>query len=94
MNLTGIYADEKVLLNIYLKLFHCEAWDCSAWARTYALFLEERLECYRILKYDIESERLTKTSPGSTKVCNVSNESIKSCMEIGNFFMLKKSLLE
>ncbi|TXG61038.1 hypothetical protein EZV62_012401 [Acer yangbiense] len=44
------------------------AWDCSAWARTYALFLEERLECFRILKYDIESERLTKSSPGATKV--------------------------
>ncbi|XP_059634593.1 putative clathrin assembly protein At5g57200 [Cornus florida] len=44
------------------------AWDCSAWVRTYALFLEERLECFRILKYDIETERLTKTSPGSTKV--------------------------
>ncbi|KAL5769158.1 hypothetical protein ACOSQ2_015941 [Xanthoceras sorbifolium] len=44
------------------------AWDCSAWARTYALFLEERLECFRTLKYDIESERLTKTSPGATKV--------------------------
>lgn len=53
-----------------LKTFHSVAWDCSAWVRTYALFLEERLECYRILKYDIESERLTKTSPGSTKVCN------------------------
>ncbi|XP_074572248.1 putative clathrin assembly protein At5g57200 [Curcuma longa] len=36
------------------------AWDCSAWVRTYALYLEERLECFRILKYDIESERLTK----------------------------------
>ncbi|XP_023546860.1 putative clathrin assembly protein At5g57200 [Cucurbita pepo subsp. pepo] len=44
------------------------AWDCSAWVRTYALYLEERLECYRILKYDIESERLTKTSPGAAKV--------------------------
>ncbi|TQE11345.1 hypothetical protein C1H46_003079 [Malus baccata] len=44
------------------------AWDCSAWVRTYALFLEERLECFRVLKYDIEAERLTKTSPGSTKV--------------------------
>ncbi|KAL6194520.1 hypothetical protein ACLB2K_035602 [Fragaria x ananassa] len=44
------------------------AWDCSSWVRTYALFLEERLECFRILKYDIESERLTKTNPGSTKV--------------------------
>ncbi|CAN6547498.1 unnamed protein product [Malus baccata var. baccata] len=49
--------------NLYLA-----AWDCSAWVRTYALFLEERLECFRVLKYDIEAERLTKTSPGSTKV--------------------------
>ncbi|XP_054820270.1 putative clathrin assembly protein At4g25940 isoform X2 [Prosopis cineraria] len=38
------------------------AWDCSAWIRTYALFLEERLECLRILRYDIESEPLTLTS--------------------------------
>ncbi|XP_052182873.1 putative clathrin assembly protein At5g57200 isoform X2 [Diospyros lotus] len=43
------------------------AWDCSAWVRTYALFLEERLECFRILKYDIEAERLSKTSPGVSK---------------------------
>lgn len=41
------------------------AWDCSAWVRTYALFLEERLECFRILKYDIECERLTKSSPAT-----------------------------
>ncbi|KAK6942017.1 AP180 N-terminal homology (ANTH) domain [Dillenia turbinata] len=41
------------------------AWDCSAWVRTYALFLEERLECFRILKYDVETERLTKTPQGS-----------------------------
>ncbi|KAF3329628.1 putative clathrin assembly protein [Carex littledalei] len=32
------------------------AWDYSAWVRTYALFLEERLECSKMLKYDIESE--------------------------------------
>ncbi|XP_022755476.1 putative clathrin assembly protein At5g57200 [Durio zibethinus] len=44
------------------------AWDCSAWVRTYALFLEERLECFRVLKYDIESERLTKSSSGTSKV--------------------------
>ncbi|KAE8056704.1 hypothetical protein FH972_013450 [Carpinus fangiana] len=44
------------------------AWDCSAWVRTYALFLEERLECFRVLKYDIESERLTKSSPAASKV--------------------------
>ncbi|KAK8660910.1 hypothetical protein V6N13_051817 [Hibiscus sabdariffa] len=30
------------------------AWDYSSWVRTYALFLEERLECFRVLKYDIE----------------------------------------
>lgn len=33
------------------------AWDYSAWVRSYALFLEERLECFRVLKYDIEAER-------------------------------------
>ncbi|XP_010536897.1 PREDICTED: putative clathrin assembly protein At5g57200 [Tarenaya hassleriana] len=43
------------------------AWDCSAWVRTYALFLEERLECYRVLKYDIESERLQKASGAASK---------------------------
>lgn len=33
------------------------AWDYSAWVRSYALFLEERLECFRVLKYDIETDR-------------------------------------
>ncbi|PIA51749.1 hypothetical protein AQUCO_01100548v1 [Aquilegia coerulea] len=32
------------------------AWDYSSWVRTYALFLEERLECIRVLKYDVESD--------------------------------------
>ncbi|KAJ0989856.1 hypothetical protein J5N97_008212 [Dioscorea zingiberensis] len=32
------------------------AWDYSAWVRTYALYLEERLECFRVLKYDVEIE--------------------------------------
>ncbi|KAF8407616.1 hypothetical protein HHK36_006749 [Tetracentron sinense] len=44
------------------------AWDCSAWVRTYALFLEERLECFRILQYDIESERLPRPAQGQEKV--------------------------
>ncbi|KAH0466826.1 hypothetical protein IEQ34_004064 [Dendrobium chrysotoxum] len=44
------------------------AWDCSAWVRTYALFLEERLECFRLLKYDVEAEHLEKPVPGSEKV--------------------------
>uniref|UniRef100_A0A2P2LP55 Clathrin assembly protein n=1 Tax=Rhizophora mucronata TaxID=61149 RepID=A0A2P2LP55_RHIMU len=33
------------------------AWDYSAWVRSYALFLEERLECFRVLKYDLEIDR-------------------------------------
>ncbi|CAA0831237.1 Putative clathrin assembly protein [Striga hermonthica] len=43
------------------------AWDCSAWVRTYGLFLEERLECFRILKYDIEAERLPHPAQGQDK---------------------------
>ncbi|CAL0329774.1 unnamed protein product [Lupinus luteus] len=43
------------------------AWDCSAWVRTYALFLEERLDCFRILKYDIEAEHLNKPAGGQGK---------------------------
>ncbi|TKY69270.1 putative clathrin assembly protein [Spatholobus suberectus] len=43
------------------------AWDCSAWVRTYALYLEERLECFQILKYDIEAERLPKPVAGQEK---------------------------
>ncbi|KAK4414858.1 putative clathrin assembly protein [Sesamum alatum] len=43
------------------------AWDCSAWIRTYALFLEERLECFRTLNYDIEAERVPKPTRGVSK---------------------------
>ncbi|GER37321.1 ENTH/ANTH/VHS superfamily protein [Striga asiatica] len=28
------------------------AWDYSAWIRSYALYIEECLECFRVLKYD------------------------------------------
>ncbi|KAI3899868.1 hypothetical protein MKW92_008884 [Papaver armeniacum] len=34
-----------------------QAWDYSSWVRIYALYLEERLECYRILNYDVETDR-------------------------------------
>ncbi|XP_076900343.1 putative clathrin assembly protein At5g57200 [Bidens hawaiensis] len=40
------------------------AWDCSAWVRTYGMFLEERLECFRLLKYDIETECSTRREAG------------------------------
>lgn len=43
------------------------AWDCSAWVRTYGLFLEERLECYKHLKYDIEAERIPRPAQGDDK---------------------------
>ncbi|XP_076912403.1 putative clathrin assembly protein At2g01600 [Bidens hawaiensis] len=43
------------------------AWDCSAWVRTYGLFLEERLECFKVLKYDIESENIPKSVKGEDK---------------------------
>ncbi|KAK4765608.1 hypothetical protein SAY86_026698 [Trapa natans] len=38
-----------------------------AWVRTYAQFLEERLECFKILKYDIEAERLPRPAQGQDK---------------------------
>lgn len=43
--------------------YGCPAWDFSAWVRAYALFLEERLECFRILKYDVESEKSSVSEP-------------------------------
>lgn len=42
---------------VFSFVFCCSAWDYSAWVRSYALFLEERLECFRVLKYDIEADR-------------------------------------
>ncbi|XP_073155420.1 putative clathrin assembly protein At5g57200 [Henckelia pumila] len=44
------------------------AWDCSAWIRTYGLFLEERLECFQTLNYDIESDKVPKSSVGESKI--------------------------
>ncbi|GJM93471.1 hypothetical protein PR202_ga10029 [Eleusine coracana subsp. coracana] len=43
------------------------AWDYSSWVRTYGLFLEEKLECFRVLKYDVEAERLSKQGQGPEK---------------------------
>ncbi|XP_034699044.1 putative clathrin assembly protein At5g35200 isoform X2 [Vitis riparia] len=42
------------------------AWNYSAWVRTYALYLEEHLECFRLLKYDIQ----TYHSPEGAAVYN------------------------
>jgi hypothetical protein len=51
------------------------AWDCSAWVRTYALYLDERVECFRVLKYDVELDRLLKLPQASGKVAL----EVKSC---------------
>jgi len=61
----------RVIVDMVFALCLLTAWDCSGWVRTYALFLEERLECFRVLKYDIEAERLPKVSPGQEKVSNL-----------------------
>ncbi|KAK8491187.1 hypothetical protein V6N11_037950 [Hibiscus sabdariffa] len=51
--------EKFMLLFIFRKLMFYfnhlpHSMDYSAWVRSYASFLEERLECFRILKYDIE----------------------------------------
>ncbi|GAA0138312.1 vesicle coat protein [Lithospermum erythrorhizon] len=33
------------------------AWEYSSWIRSYALYLQECLECFRILNYDVQRER-------------------------------------
>ncbi|CAN0838229.1 Putative clathrin assembly protein At5g35200 [Linum grandiflorum] len=35
---------------------HIKTRDYSVWIRAYALYLEERLECYRVMKYDINRD--------------------------------------
>ncbi|KAI3824337.1 hypothetical protein L1987_05795 [Smallanthus sonchifolius] len=36
----------------------------KAWVCTYGLFLEERLEYFRVLKYDIEADRIPRRAQG------------------------------
>ncbi|VAI92600.1 unnamed protein product [Triticum turgidum subsp. durum] len=43
------------------------AWDSSAWVRLYAFYLHERVECFRVLKYDVEADRLVKVPQASGK---------------------------
>ncbi|XP_057806452.1 putative clathrin assembly protein At4g25940 isoform X2 [Salvia miltiorrhiza] len=42
------------------------AWDCSSWIRSYAMFLEERLECFRNLKLDLDSSERGGTNRSSS----------------------------
>ncbi|XWS73147.1 hypothetical protein CRYUN_Cryun02cG0100600 [Craigia yunnanensis] len=34
-----------------------QAWNYSVWIRTYALYLEERIECFHVLKYDVDKDQ-------------------------------------
>ncbi|KAK3128508.1 hypothetical protein QOZ80_6BG0462840 [Eleusine coracana subsp. coracana] len=43
-------------MSYFKDVSSAEAWDYSAWVRIYALYLEERLECFRVLKYDVETD--------------------------------------
>ncbi|PPR95377.1 hypothetical protein GOBAR_AA25293 [Gossypium barbadense] len=35
----------------------CQAWNYSVWIRGYALYLEERVECFNALKYDVDKDQ-------------------------------------
>ena len=50
--------------------------------RTYALFLEERLECFKILRYDIEAERLPRPAQGQEKVCGSHDDLLSLCLVV------------
>ena len=69
----GKYRSYTIDIDIVaICLLFFAAWDCSTWVRTYALFLEVRLKCYRVLNYDVEAEQLPwKESNGQDKVCSV-----------------------
>ncbi|KAK9029554.1 hypothetical protein V6N11_026667 [Hibiscus sabdariffa] len=34
-----------------------ETWNYSTWVRKYAIYLEERLKCYNVLKYDVDKDQ-------------------------------------
>lgn len=62
-----IYSELLFLLRFQVRRFKicavcCSAWDYSAWVRCYALFLEERLECFHVLKCDVETDRPVSSS--------------------------------
>lgn len=61
------FFNRKLTLVISFYIDNCSAnssaWDYSAWVRAYALFLEERLECFRVLKYDVETDRPVRETP-------------------------------
>ncbi|KAI9126369.1 hypothetical protein K1719_002790 [Acacia pycnantha] len=62
---TGIFSPVNMIL---CRKPPPAASDLGLLVRTYALFLEERLECFRVLKYDVEVECLPKPAEIQQKV--------------------------
>lgn len=44
-----------------MKILWHEAWGYSTWVRLYASYLEERLECFRVLKYDVQKDHSVRS---------------------------------
>ncbi|XP_073155362.1 putative clathrin assembly protein At5g57200 isoform X3 [Henckelia pumila] len=66
------YSQRRNLFHVS-KFKDFSTWDCSVWVRTYGLFLEERLECFRTLNYDVETDEVPKS---------VVAESYQSCGKV------------
>ncbi|KAG6534121.1 hypothetical protein ZIOFF_008005 [Zingiber officinale] len=62
------------------------SWDYSAWVRTYALYLEDRLECFRVLKYDVESD--PPVASESIKIYNSISDGIVNLVD--KFFEMQR----
>mmetsp|Transcript_12127 Transcript_12127/g.31080 ORF Transcript_12127/g.31080 Transcript_12127/m.31080 type:complete len:651 (-) Transcript_12127:126-2078(-) len=64
-----------VRLDNYKDVTSKEAWDYSSWIRVYSIFLDERLDLFRLLKFDIQvdkaaaAERVREMSSGKLLDC-------------------------
>ncbi|KAF3780362.1 putative clathrin assembly protein [Nymphaea thermarum] len=91
----------------YLPRLHLrKAWGYSAWIRVYALFLEEKLEYFCVLKYDIEIDEpksqliekievrllVKKVQISSTKKPNFASANVNEIEEFDELF--KKNFRE
>ncbi|XP_039057930.1 putative clathrin assembly protein At5g35200 [Hibiscus syriacus] len=57
--LVNIGRERGLLLNVsHLRTNSSpETWNYSSWVQEYALYLEERSECYNVLKYDVDKDQ-------------------------------------
>ncbi|MBA0842334.1 hypothetical protein Goarm_002165, partial [Gossypium armourianum] len=59
LNLTHFRDDSSPeIYKLTVEWFYwCQAWNYSVWVRGYALYLEERVECFNALKYDVDKDQ-------------------------------------